>query len=79
VIIISSSFVSHEESNGNIGIVHDVSSSSSGYVFFFDDFHGESVKCFSVQRPYENSICSIEGKYSEEGSIFFVSSLMVIC
>lgn len=79
VIIISSSFVSHDDSDGNIGIIHDVSSSSSGYVFIFDDSHGDSVKCFSAQRPCENSVYSIEGKYSDEGSIFFVSSLIVIC
>ena len=79
VIMISSSFVSYDVSDGNIGIVHDVSSSSSGYVFIFDDSSGNSFKCFFKERPYDNSICSIEGTYSDEGSIFFVSSLIVIC
>ena len=58
------------------GIVHDISSSSSGYTFQIDMSDGSSMKCFSRSEPVELGYYGIIGDLSDDGSIFFVSNIV---
>jgi len=79
VIMISSVFMENGSEDGEVGVIHDVSSSSSGYVFTFEDADGKSFRCFSKSEPADDHVCMIGGSYSDDGSIFFVSTLTVLC
>lgn len=64
---------SDDENENLIGIPAKVSNSSSGYTFSFETVNGSTMNCFSKTKPELNSICIIEGSYSKDGSMFFVS------
>ena len=56
------------------GIVYDVRTSSSGYVFYLDSSEGESFKCFFRDEVSELGHYGVSGSFSDDGSIFFVGS-----
>ncbi len=79
VVVILSLFVTFseddEESYDYTGIVYDVSSTSSGFRFFIQTGSGESFRCFSYNEPTEIGYYGIRGSFSEDGSMFFISSM----
>ena len=77
IVIISSLSIEDNDSNGRIGIVRDVSESSSGYTFYFDQTDGEIIHCYSKTQPDER-LCYLKGTWSDDGSMFFVSSLTIL-
>lgn len=81
-VLVGFSF-SYEEDSKNeqvnpIGVVTDVNESSKGYVFEFEDSKGNQIHCFSKTKPKIKAVCEIEGKYSGDGSIFFVSQIIIL-
>ena len=77
IIIVSYVSFDDESSSGRVGIVHDVSESSSGFTFYFEQDDGTTVHCFWKNEPVEG-LCSIKGSWSDDGTMFFVSSLTVL-
>ena len=66
-----------EGSNGRVGIVHSVSETSNGYRFLFDDEDGSVVNCYWKSKPDEG-LCVMNGSWSDDDTMFFVSSLKVL-
>ncbi len=60
------------------GIVHDVKRTSNGYTFQMDCSDGTFMKCFSREGVSELGHYGVSGSFSEDGSIFFVSSLVLL-
>ncbi len=60
------------------GIAHDVKRTSNGYTFQFDCSDGTFMKCFSKESVEDLGHYGISGSMSEDGSIFFVSSLVLL-
>lgn len=84
LIIIASLFVVPNENkqttmeNENIcGIVYDINKSSKGYTFQFQKTDFSIIKCYYKYEP-EVSSYEINGKFSDDGSIFFVSSMKLV-
>ena len=77
VLVVSFVFLGDESSSGRVGIAHDSKQTSSGYTFVFDQDDGSSISCFSRSLPQEG-LCEIRGSWSDDGSMFFVSSLNVL-
>ena len=78
IITLVSMMIVHPMDDTNdtmVGIVSDCSSSQNGYVFSFTDCSGESIRCFSRSMPYNESIYEINGSFSKDNSIFFVTEL----
>jgi hypothetical protein len=61
-----------------IGIIHGIEETQNGYTFTFEDSDGEDMRCFSRNEPDDNGIHKIIGTMSEDGSIFFVSSMVLL-
>lgn len=59
------------------GIVHDISTSASGYTFYIDVSEGE-MKCYYPEKPEEYGHYRIKGTLSNDGSIFFVSVMQCL-
>jgi hypothetical protein len=84
LIIIISLFVIPDEKeqitieNENIyGIVYDINKSSNGYTFQFQKTDCLIIKCYYKYEP-DVSLYEINGKFSDDGSIFFVSSMKLV-
>jgi len=75
VILSSSHFVAGDTNSDLTGIVYDISESSSGFVFKFESSSGEQMSCFFEERPTEYCAYTIEGTYSSDNTLFFVSSM----
>ncbi|MDR1690245.1 MAG: hypothetical protein LBR42_00185 [Candidatus Methanoplasma sp.] len=75
-ILMSSDDLSDEE--GILGIAYDVRETQNGYTFHFDDAAGDTKRCFSRVEPNEYDVYLIEGIMSEDGGMFFISSLELI-
>ncbi|AGI48542.1 hypothetical protein TALC_01576 [Thermoplasmatales archaeon BRNA1] len=75
VIVVSSFYISEDESDSHVGIVHDVHKSENGFVFTLDDSSGESIRCFSKTPPDGCGMYEIEGSFSDDGSMLFVSKM----
>lgn len=56
------------------GIVHDVSSSSSGFIFYIDT-EDSVIRCFFREMPESMGWYGISGSFSDDGSIFFVDGM----
>ncbi len=57
------------------GIVHDVKRTSNGYTFQMDCSDGTFMKCFSKESVSDLGHYGVSGSFSDDGSIFFVSSI----
>ena len=53
------------------GIIHDVKSSTNGYIFFIDTAD-QTIRCFSSEQPNELGLYSIRGNFSDDRGIFFI-------
>ncbi|MCL2333758.1 MAG: hypothetical protein FWC52_03105 [Candidatus Methanoplasma sp.] len=58
-----------------IGIVYDIHTTQNGYTFLLEDCDGTDIKCFARIEPTGMGIYSIEGSYSDDGGMLFVSSM----
>ena len=61
-----------------VGMVYDIKTTQSGYTFSLDDTDGNVTKCFARTELSEFGIYVIKGKISDDGSMFFVSSIQDI-
>lgn len=79
-ILIASSFFwdSEDDGNGEAGIVRDVRESENGYVFSLEGPDGEEFRCFSKTEPEEGFAYSVEGSWSDDGTMLFVSSMELL-
>jgi len=59
------------------GIVSDVKSTQNGFTFIITDSTGKPTKCFHSEGAADGSICSVVGRFSDDGSILFVSRITV--
>ncbi len=75
-VLIASSFIPFNSENENtiIGFVSDTKESDSGYVSIFVEENGTHLRCFSKSKMETNTIYEISGSYSDDKTIFFVSS-----
>ena len=62
---------------GYSGIVHDIRESSSGYTFQLDTSNG-TFRCFHSTCPVELGYYRVDGEFSDDGSILFVSDMFLI-
>lgn len=57
------------------GIIIKTNESEKGFVFDIEITDGSTIHCFCKECPLLSQIYTIEGSYSDDGSIFFVSKL----
>ncbi len=76
VVLIIFSFVPSDEDDEDCmtGIVSNVKESSNGYIFDFMDENGDQIRCFSKQILNSDSVYEISGSFSDDKTIFFISS-----
>lgn len=77
VIMISSVVMESETPEDIIGIVYDVNETAKGYVFSIEDSEGNVMRCFSYEMPEEFSVCEVNGSFSDDENIFFISNISV--
>lgn len=53
------------------GVVHDIKSSTNGYIFYIDTAE-ETIRCFSSDQPEDLGLYSFRGSFSDDRGIFFV-------
>lgn len=58
------------------GLVSGIEKSSKGYTFDFMT-NDQSIRCYYSEKPSE-TYYNINGEFSEDGEIFFISSMSVI-
>lgn len=80
MILIVILFLSFSEgTNGSeydmTGIVHDIRSSSSGFTFHLDT-SDDSIWCYSKESPADLGYYGVDGSFSDDGSIFFVKTMV---
>lgn len=75
-ILITFSFLDIEEKDDDskVGFVSDIRETQNGFVFEFIDSDGNMMKCFSKERFRLNLVYEIKGRYSDDGSMFFIES-----
>lgn len=80
LVILAAALFSNEEIEDNdiIGVVFDIDESQSGFTFSFEDHEGNGMRCFTRTMPENNSVYSIRGTMSDDGTMFFVSSMILI-
>lgn len=78
VILVITFFSPEDENEETIGIVYEVKETQNGYTFFFADDNGDKRKCFNRVEPIEYEIYSIKGTFSDDRSMFFVSSMDIL-
>lgn len=78
IISISAFLMEDESSSLQIGSVSSLYESSNGFVFIFDSSEGETFKCFSKQKPDMGTVIGIDGDFSDDGGIFYVSCMISI-
>jgi hypothetical protein len=80
LIIIITVFVNQEEpkNEDKIGIVHSIKETQNGYTFMLDDSEGSRMKCFARAGPSEFCVYVVRGSFSEDGNMFFVSSMNMV-
>ena len=59
------------------GVITDVHKSSNGNVFYVMDSEGTTTKCFISSGVSVGSVCTVNGSFSEDGEIFFVTKLIL--
>ena len=80
LIILLMLFINADEPQDKdiIGTAFDIRTSQNGYTFSVDDTDGDITRCFARIEPSEFGIYLIKGKASDDGSMFFVSSMQEI-
>ena len=59
------------------GIISDPAPSQNGTVFKITDPDGNETRCFySSAMPETYSFCKLVGKFSQDGNIFFVDTIV---
>jgi len=59
------------------GVVSDVRRSQNGFTFALTDGTGSPMRCFYSEEVPDGSVCSVSGRFSDDGSILFASRLVV--
>ena len=79
-IILTAVFVvpGDPEDRGMIGMAYGVKETQNGFTFYMEDSDGERVRCFCRAEPVERAIYIVKGAFSDDGSMFFVSSMQVL-
>ena len=67
-----------EKDEDIIGMVYDIRTTQSGYSFSFEDACGGNIRCFARTLPVEYGVYAIRGSLSEDGNMFFISSMREI-
>lgn len=80
MILVAILFLSFSEgADGNeydmSGIAHDIHLSSSGFTFHLDTVD-DSIRCYSKESPADLGYYGVEGSFSDDGSIFFVRTMV---
>ena len=57
------------------GVVHDVKSSTNGFLFYIDTAD-DTIRCFSSDRPEDLGLYSLRGSFSDDRGIFFVERML---
>jgi len=80
IILIGSSFIplNSESDEIIIGFVSEITETNNGYVMNFIEVDGNNIHCFSKTKFELYQIYEISGSYSNDNSIFFISSF-VLC
>lgn len=65
------------EAEDIIGAVYDIRSAQNGYTFSFDG-GGETIRCFARTEPSEFGVYMVKGSFSDDGNMFFISSMRQI-
>ncbi len=78
IVVVAAIFVtfSDEDSFDCTGIVYDIDQTSSGFMFLLQTSSGIHQKCFSYTEPVHLGYYGLNGSFSEDGSIFFVSKMI---
>lgn len=67
------------EQDGSVtGVVENVRTTSGGNTFDLTDPKGDTIKCFSSETVNEGDVRTVIGKYSQDGSIFFISRMFLL-
>lgn len=67
-----------ETERGTVGLAFGIESGTNGYVFDFTTVDGEQIRCFCREEPVEGGLYRLDGRYSDDRSIFFVSTLRAL-
>ena len=74
IIISLSLFDIHDNGESIIGFVDDINQNDNGFIFIINDCNGNTIKSFCNERP-DDLLHSFHGRYSDDGNMFFVSSI----
>lgn len=66
--------IQDDDNDGMIGFADDIQKRDSGYVFYINDIDGKRIKAF-YKEELDSSIHIFQGKFSDDGNIFFVNSI----
>lgn len=79
VVLVTGTFVvfSDEDLVGYeyTGIVSDIREGENGFTFTLSGPDGSGMRCFSREEPSDLGYYAVSGEFSDDGNIFFVSSL----
>jgi hypothetical protein len=64
-----------ETENSISGMISDVKETDNGNTFTFTDTKGNEMRCFYRGTVTNGDVCTISGTYSDDGNIFFISSM----
>jgi len=59
------------------GVVTDVKRTQNGFTFVITDASGTATKCFHPEGSAEGSVCTVSGRFSDDGSILFANRVTV--
>jgi DNA polymerase II small subunit/DNA polymerase delta subunit B len=59
------------------GIVSDVRKTQNGVTVLVTDSSGTATKCFSPEDIAGGSVCSVSGRFSDDGNILFASRVTI--
>jgi len=59
------------------GVVSDTGTTEKGSTFTMTDGSGIETRCFFRGNVNDGDVCTVKGSFSDDGGIFFVSSLTV--
>ena len=76
LIIVNITILNNEnQSAGQIGIVYGIHITDSGCTCYLEETSGNITYCFSRDLPTEGQLYRANGSYSDDNSIFFISTL----
>ncbi|MCL2148888.1 MAG: hypothetical protein FWH47_06080 [Methanomassiliicoccaceae archaeon] len=79
-IILTAVFVlpGDPEDRSMIGTAYGIKETQNGFTFYMEDTSGERVRCFCRAEPVERAVYAVKGALSDDGSMFFVSSMQML-